>query len=46
MAWIQIRIRIDSGWRDPDPDPGGQKFPSKIDKSEEMYSFEGLNVFF
>ncbi len=38
--WIRIRIRIQ------DPDPGGQKWPTKIEKSEEISSFEVLDVLF
>jgi hypothetical protein len=40
-AMFRIRIRIDFGLLDPDPDPGGQKLPSKIEKKEEISSFEG-----
>jgi hypothetical protein len=29
-----------------DPDPGGQKLPTKIEKSTELSCFEVLDVFF
>jgi hypothetical protein len=35
--WIRIRIRIQIA--DPDPDPGGQKLPTKIEKSPEFSCF-------
>jgi hypothetical protein len=31
---------------DSDPDPGGQKIPRKIEKSEEISRFEVLDVIF
>jgi hypothetical protein len=51
-AWIRInlscwiRIRIRSQIADPDPDPGGQKLPTKIEKSTEFSCFEVLDVHF
>jgi hypothetical protein len=30
----------------PDPDPGGQKLPTKIEKSKEFACFKGLDVLF
>jgi hypothetical protein len=42
MLWI--RIRIDFGQLDPDP--GGKKWPKKIEKSEEISRFEVLDVLF
>jgi hypothetical protein len=41
-CWIRIRIRIQIA--DPDPDPGGQKGPTKIEKSTEFSCFEVLDV--
>jgi hypothetical protein len=41
-CWIRIRIHI----ADPDPDPGGQKLPTKIEKSTEFSCFEVLDVLF
>ncbi len=42
MLWI----RIDNGRLDPDVDPGGQKRPSKVEKSEVLdVSFEGRRLF-
>jgi hypothetical protein len=32
--------------RNPDPDAGGQKWPTKIEKSEEISCFEVLDVLF
>jgi hypothetical protein len=29
-----------------DPDPGGQKLPTNIEKSKEFSCFEGLDVLF
>jgi hypothetical protein len=29
-----------------DPDPGGQKLPTKIEKSQDIYFFEVLDVLF
>jgi hypothetical protein len=31
---MQIGIHLDFGWMDQDP--GGQKYPTKIEKSEEI----------
>ncbi len=39
-------IRIQSGQWIPDPDPGGQKWPTKIEKNYEISYFEVLNVLF
>ncbi len=39
-CWIRIRIQI------ADPDPGGQKWPQKIEKRTEFSSFEVLDVLF
>ncbi len=39
-CWIRIRIQI------ADPDPGGQKWPQKIEKWTESSSFEVLDVLF
>ncbi len=39
-SWIRIRIQI------ADPDPGGQKWPTKIEKSTEFSRFEVLDVLF
>jgi hypothetical protein len=36
-CWIRIRVRIQIA--DPDPDPGGQKLPTKIEKSPEFSCF-------
>ncbi len=33
-----------SGWLDPDPNPGGQKWPTKIEQSWEISCFEVLDV--
>jgi hypothetical protein len=41
-CWIRIRIQI----ADTDPDPGGQKWPTKIEKSTEFSCFEVLDVLF
>jgi hypothetical protein len=41
---LWIRIRVDFG--QPDPDPGGQKLPTKIEKGEEISCFEVLDVLF
>jgi hypothetical protein len=41
-CWIRIRIQI----ADPVPDPGGQKLPTKIEKSTEFSCFEVLDVLF
>ncbi len=30
----------------PDPDPGGQKLPTKIEKSKEFSCFEVLDILF
>ncbi len=43
-CWIRIRIRIQIAA--PDPDPGGQKLPTKIEKSTEFSYFEVLDVQF
>ena len=42
ICWIRIRIQI----ADPDPDPGGEKRPTKIEKSTEFSCFEVLDVLF
>jgi hypothetical protein len=39
-CWIRIRIQI------ADPDPGGQKLPTKIEKSTEFSCFEVLDALF
>ncbi len=39
-CWIRIRIQI------ADPDSGGQKCPTKIEKSTEFSCFEVLDVLF
>jgi hypothetical protein len=39
-CWIRIRIQI------ADPDPGGKKLPTKIEKSTEFSCFEVLDVIF
>ncbi len=39
-CWIRIRIQI------ADPDPVGQKWPTKIEKSTEFSCFEVLDVLF
>ncbi len=39
-----VRIIIDFDRLDPDPDPGGQKWPSEKEKSEEFH--ELLDVLF
>jgi hypothetical protein len=44
MSWI--RIRIDFSRLDPDPNPGGQKSPQKLQKNEETSCFEVLDVLF
>jgi hypothetical protein len=41
-SWIRIRIQT----ADPDPDPGGQKLPKKIEKRTAFSSFEVLDVLF
>jgi hypothetical protein len=38
--WIRIRIQI------ADPDPGGKKWPTKIEKSTEFSFFQVLDVLF
>ncbi len=38
-------IRIDLGRLDPDPDPGAQKLPTKIENNEEISNYEALDVF-
>ncbi len=43
-CWIRTRIRIQIA--DPDKDPGGQKWPQKIEKSTEISCFEVLDVLF
>jgi hypothetical protein len=51
---IRIWIRIDFGRlnpdlhrnADPDPDPGGQKLPTKTEKRYEVSSFEVQDVLF
>ncbi len=43
-CWIRIRIRTQIA--DPNPDPGGQKWPQKIEKRTEFSSFEVLDVLF
>jgi hypothetical protein len=40
--WIRIRIWI----RNPDPDPGGQKSPTKNGKNLDIEFFEVLNILF
>jgi hypothetical protein len=42
-AVFRIRIRIDIGRLEPDPDPGGEKLPTKIEK---MSCFVALDVLF
>jgi hypothetical protein len=42
-AVFRIRIRIDFGRLEPDPDPGEQKLPTKIEKK---LCFEVLDVLF
>jgi hypothetical protein len=39
-CWIRIRIQT------LDPDPGGQKLPTKIEKRKEFSCFEVLDVLF
>jgi hypothetical protein len=39
--WIRIRIQNP----DPEPDPGGQKLTTKIEKSKEILCFEVLDVY-
>jgi hypothetical protein len=46
LTVLRMRIRIDFGWLDPDLDPGGQKWPSKIVKREVNSSFVVLDVLF
>ena len=46
MFQIWIGIHTDFGCLDPDADPRGRKLPSKIEKSEEISSFEVLDVLF
>jgi hypothetical protein len=41
---LRIRIRIDFGRLDPDPDPGGQKLPTKVEKSENISCFKVLDI--
>jgi hypothetical protein len=41
-CWIRIRIRIQIA----DPDPGGEKRPTKIEKSTRFLCFEVLDVLF
>ncbi len=41
VGWMRILIRF--GSTDPDPDPGGQKGPPKIEKREEFLSFGVLD---
>jgi hypothetical protein len=41
---LRIRIRIDFGRLDPDPDPGGQKLPTKVEKSEDISCFKVLDI--
>jgi hypothetical protein len=36
---FRIRIRIDFGRLDPDPDPGGQKRPIKLRKVTKLHIF-------
>jgi hypothetical protein len=47
-AVFRIRIRIDFGRLEPDPDPGGQKLPTKIEKNYVlkcwMFSLEGRRL--
>jgi hypothetical protein len=38
--WIRIRIR------NPDPDPGGQKLPTKVEKNSKSSCFEVLDGLF
>ncbi len=40
--WIRLRIHI----QNPDPDPGGQKLPTKVEKNLEISCFEVLDVLF
>jgi hypothetical protein len=40
--WIRIRIHI----LNPDPDPGGQKWPTKLEKNQEVSCFQVLDVLF
>ncbi len=42
--WIRIHIQIRNPY--PDPDPGGQKWPAKTEKSLEISCFEVLDVLF
>jgi hypothetical protein len=44
LFWIWIRIRIDIGRLDADPNTGGKKDSQKI--SQEILCFEVLDVFF
>ncbi len=41
--WIRIRINWVAG---SDPDPGGQKWPTKIEKSKEFSCFEVMDYLF
>jgi hypothetical protein len=43
---FRIRIRIDFGRLDPEPDPGGQKSPQKLKKIKKISCFEVLDVLF
>jgi hypothetical protein len=40
LIWV-ILIRI--GIKNADPDPGGQKWPTKIEKNKEISCFEALD---
>jgi hypothetical protein len=42
----RIRIRNPEHIRNPAPDPGGQKLPTKKQNSLEILCFEVLDVFF
>ncbi len=50
MKKAVFRIRVLSGQciriRNPDPDPGGQKWPTKIGKNLESSCLEVLDVLF
>jgi hypothetical protein len=43
---LLIRIRIEFGRLDPDPDAGGRKWPTKKIKCWEMFRFQVLDVLF
>jgi hypothetical protein len=40
--WIRIRFRI----RNPDPDPGGQKLPTKVEKIKTFHVLKWCMFFF